>query len=171
MKTFQIKGWQTFAALILFLFVGNSLMANVKIYQKTGYKGKVLIMSPGEYSAKKFSRHLFRKSYCSIKLPKGYCIDVDYAGKGWKGRGYKSYSNSISKLKCGFKKIRIRVCGKVSKGGSISKGGSSSKGSSTSKGKGSICVADWAVQFYEHPGYQGQKGCVTAGTRGKTVHF
>ena len=105
----QMKSVQLLVAIALTLFTSNSLLANVKIYQFSGYKGKNLVCGPGEYSYAKFN-HLFSKgSYCSIKLPKGFCIDVSYGGS-WKRGSFKSYSSSVSKLKCGFKKIRIRVC-------------------------------------------------------------
>ena len=131
----------------------------LKSIQKTGYKGKVVVCSPGEYSAQKFSKHLYRTVYCSVKLPQGYCLDVDYTGKGWKGKGYKSYSRSISSLKCGFKKIRIRKCGY------------SGKGEDKGQNKSGICMADWALQMYEYPGYKGEKGCVAAGTRNRPSNF
>ena len=126
-------------------------MASVKVYQNTGYKGRSIVCAPGEHSSTKFAGLFKYSTYCSIRIPAGYCLDVSYSPKGWKPGAYKTYTSNLGKLKCNFKKIRIRVCGKVPSGGDKI---------NDSK---PTCGSNWAIQFFENRNYGGQHTCFPAG--------
>lgn len=152
MKTSQVKSFRFIAAVAIMLFIGSSLMANVKIYQYSAYRGKVIEVGPGEHAISKFSKFFPRTSYVSIKLPKGYAIDIDYNGRGWRKGNYKTYNRSVSKLRNGFKKIRIR------------------KNNATKPIEGEkptnekpTCSNDWSIQFFQNPNFKGNYDCYPMG--------
>lgn len=160
MNKIQFRFLRLFSIVALLTCFGLELSANVKLYRSSNFKGEVLIMNIGEYNTRKFSRHLSRSTYCSIKVPSGYCIDVDYAGMGWNNNKVRSYPGSVSRLKTGFKKIRIRKCSaeKPSKRPDV-------------KENGPACGRNWTIQFYQRTGYNGQLACFPSGYHRVNTRF
>ena len=160
MKTIQMKTGRILAMIAILAFLTTSAFASVKVYSNSGYKGKYLVMNYGEYSGKHFYRLLGKSSFCSIKVPKGFCVEVDYYGQGWNSGKISSYSRNVSKLKCGFKKIRIISCGP--------QGDHSFPGKKPVK---EVCAPDWCVQFYSSSSFRGEYACFPSGQHGYKTSF
>ncbi|MEL7120246.1 MAG: hypothetical protein AAFO07_12420 [Bacteroidota bacterium] len=152
MKTIKMKSSRVIGIIAMILLIGAQMMANVKIYQYSGYKGKAIECSQGEHSISKFSKHFYKTPYCSVKVPSGYLLDVDYYGRGWKKGTYKTYTNNVSRLSVKFKNIRIRKANNYP----------SEDGDEYNQPD---CGNNWAVQFYERTNYKGKYDCYSAGKR------
>ncbi len=160
MKTSRMKSIRFMAAVAIMLFIGTSLAANVKIYQYSNYKGKIVECGPGEHSISKFSRQFSRTSYISIKLPSGYSLDVDYYGRGWRKGTYRTYTRNVSKLRYGFKKIRIRK-----------NGNDKPDNGERPNNEKPVCSMDWGIQFFQKHNYQGDYDCFPEGFHNYKTSF
>ncbi len=160
MKTSQLKSLRILASLAIMLFIGSSLFANAKVYARASYQGNAIECGPGEHASSKFSKHFSRTTYCSVKLPKGYVLDVDYSGRGWRRGYYKTYTRSVSRLKSGFKKIRVRKVN-INNPGQVERPNSDKP----------VCSNDWGIQFFQHYNYGGKYACFSPGYHKYQTNF
>lgn len=149
MKTIQIATGRILAvATMITLFTAN-LSARVYVYQNNNYSGSWILLSEGEYKGNHFNR-LFQGDYgvgkaCSVKVPNGWVVEVDYYGYGFEDPRTKAHHQDIKTLGRGFAQIRIR---KPSGGGGGLPGG---------------CDPSTAITFYDGVGYKGNKTCFAPG--------
>lgn len=145
----------TNAVLILvFSIVANlSVFGNATLYEKENYEGKSERYTVGAYDRGDFRtlRNAFQfKGYCSIKIPSGYIVDLDYTGRGFEHKRVVSLYKSHTRIKRGFKKFRIR------KG---SKEDDEEAQEVAQTDQKSPCMKDWKVQFYVDRDYRGSYEC------------
>ncbi len=155
MEVKKLSFGRLLAILALVGWMSVDLIAQeARFYQKTSYQGKYETCREGDYDYRKFEKHFYyngrRQEYCSVKIPKGYCLYVDYYGRGWNYRGVKKYESSVNKLKTGWKKVRLVPCG----------GGHNDHHAGGGHGKG---CDDWYVQFYKDSNYRGDYDCYKGG--------
>ena len=151
MKNLKLSFGRLLAILALVgWFSLESTAQEARFYQRASYQGKYLSYGEGDYDYGKFDKHFYyggrKQTYCSVKIPRGYCLWVDYYGRGWEHSSVKKYTRSTSRLKVGWKKIRLRKCGYPG-GGKPGGGG----------------CRDWYVQFYKDKNYRGDYDCYKEG--------
>ena len=150
MKNLKLSFGRLMAILALVGWFSMDMTAQeARFYQRASYQGKYLSYGEGDYDYGKFEKHFYyngrKQQYCSVKIPRGWCLWVDYYGRGWDHSSVKKYTRSSSRLKVGWKRCRLVKCGYPGGGG----GGSGCR--------------DWYVQFYEHSNYRGDYACYKSG--------
>ncbi len=137
-----------FLAIIAFLFCISTdfAAANVRVYDTEGLRGAFITCRLGEFDAQRFAQ-MFRMNpkggnYCSIKIPNGWEVDIDYYGYGWDDPRTRTYNRNVNRLGRSFHRIRVR------------------RARPREQTPERACGRDWGAQIFTESYYKGESTCL-----------
>ncbi len=137
--------------LVLFFFFGLMVDATaygkVYFYEKVNFQGFYKKLDPGTYPVHEFGKlknALYKYGgYCSIRIPKGYLVDLDYTGHGFHDGKVVTYRESKKRVRVGFKKVRIRYAGRAQQ--------------PVRSNWSRAAFDDWHLVIFDYPQYTGER--------------
>ena len=127
--------------------------ARVSIYSRLNLQGASMTLGTDTYDDRYFHRFFEsnpKSTYCSLKIPRGYVVDVDYYGYGFNDPRTRTYTRNLNRLGRSFRRIRIRRAPRVPGSG----GGAPEP----------RCGNDWGAKLFTDSYYKGSVTCMSEET-------